>query len=136
MIEPTAEERKALAHGFDALYGLDVLAYDDSEVRAQVVVRDELKQPAGLVHGGVYAAMAESMASFATAVAVMADGNMAMGLSNSTSFLRPVTEGTVHAHAMRVHRGRTTWVWDVRFSDDAERLCALTRMTIAVRPAG
>jgi uncharacterized protein (TIGR00369 family) len=80
--------------------------------------------------------MAESMASFATAVAVMPDGNVAMGLSNSTSFLRPVTEGPVHAHATRMHRGRTTWVWDVRFSDDAERLCALTRMTIAVRPAG
>jgi 1,4-dihydroxy-2-naphthoyl-CoA hydrolase len=134
MIEPSVEERTALARGFDALYGLDVLAYDDSEVRAQVVVRDELKQPAGLVHGGVYAAMAESMASFATAIAVMSEGNIAMGLSNSTSFLRPVTEGTVHAHATRVHRGRTTWVWDVRFSDDAERLCAVTRMTIAVRP--
>ena len=44
-----------------------------------------------------------------------------MGLSNSTSFLRPITEGTVHAHATRLHRGRTTWVWDVRFSDDAGR---------------
>ena len=48
-------------------------------------------------------------------------GNMAMGLSNSTSFLRPVTEGIVHAHATRMHRGRTTWVWDVRFTDDAGR---------------
>jgi 1,4-dihydroxy-2-naphthoyl-CoA hydrolase len=136
MIEPSAEERRVLEHGFDALYGLHVLAYGDSEVRAQVVVRDELKQPAGLVHGGVYAAVAESIASFATAIAVMPDGNMAMGLANSTSFLRPITEGTVHAHATRMHRGRTTWVWDVRFTDDAERLCALTRMTIAVRPAG
>ena len=60
---------------------------------------------------------------------------MAMGLSNNTSFLRPITEGMVHALATRVHRGRTTWVWDVRFSDDADRTCALTRMTIAVRPA-
>ena len=60
---------------------------------------------------------------------------MAMGLSNNTSFLRPVTEGTVHAHGTRLHRGRTTWVWDVRFSDDAGRACAVTRMTIAVRPA-
>ena len=59
---------------------------------------------------------------------------MAMGLSNSTSFLRPITEGTVHARATRLHRGRTTWVWDVRFSDDAGRTCAVTRMTIAVRP--
>jgi 1,4-dihydroxy-2-naphthoyl-CoA hydrolase len=65
---------------------------------------------------------------------VIPEGNLAMGLSNNTSFLRPVTEGTVHAHATRLHRGRTTWVWDVRFTDDAGRTCALTRMTIAVRP--
>lgn len=79
--------------------------------------------------------MAESVASLATALAVLEDGNVAMGLSNSTSFLRPITAGTVHAHATRVHRGRTTWVWDVSFSDDAGHTCAVTRMTIAVRPA-
>ncbi len=78
--------------------------------------------------------MAEAMASLATAVTVLEHGSVAMGLSNSTSFLRPITAGTVHAHATRLHRGRTTWVWDVRFSDDADRLCAVTRMTIAVRP--
>jgi uncharacterized protein (TIGR00369 family) len=74
------------------------------------------------------------MASLATAMAVMAEGNAAMGMSNNTSFLRPITAGVVHALATRLHRGRTTWVWDVQFSDDAGRTCAVTRMTIAVRP--
>ena len=96
-------------------------------------MRDELKQPAGLVHGGVYASIAESMASLATALAVMPDGKTAQGLSNQTCFLRPVTDGTMHAEARRRHRGRTTWVWEVDFTDDAGRLCAVTRMTIAVR---
>jgi 1,4-dihydroxy-2-naphthoyl-CoA hydrolase len=131
----TPEEINAVMRGFDLLYGLELLEVSDTDVRARVEVRDELKQPAGLVHGGVYASMAESMASLATALGVMEGGDMAMGLSNNTSFLRPVTEGTVHAHATRLHRGRTTWVWDVRFSDDADRTCAVTRMTIAVRPA-
>ena len=134
MAKPTAQELAASVQGFDRLYGLELLAYDEQEVTAQVKVRDELKQPAGLVHGGVYASIAESVASMATALAVIPEGSMAMGLSNSTSFLRPMTEGTVHAQATRLHRGRTTWVWDVRFSDDAGRTCALTRMTIAVRP--
>jgi 1,4-dihydroxy-2-naphthoyl-CoA hydrolase len=120
--------------GFDGLYGLELLACSDTEVSARVTVREELKQPAGLIHGGVYASMAEAMASLATALAVREAGDTAMGLSNSTSFLRPITEGVIHARATRVHRGRTTWVWDVRFSDDAERTCAVTRMTIAVRP--
>ena len=135
MAEPTVPELNYAVQGFDRLYGLELLAYDEQEVRAQVAVRDELKQPAGLLHGGVYASIAESMASLATALAVMGEGSMAMGLSNSTSFLRPITEGVVHAHATRLHRGRTTWVWDVRFSDDAGRTCAVTRMTIAVRGA-
>ncbi len=131
----SVEQINAVMRGFDLLYGLEILACSDTEVRARVAVREEVKQPAGLVHGGLYASMAESMTSLATALAVMESGEMAMGLSNSTSFLRPITAGTVHAHATRLHRGRTTWVWDVRVSDDEDRLCALTRMTIAVRPA-
>jgi 1,4-dihydroxy-2-naphthoyl-CoA hydrolase len=134
MAIPTPEKSARELPGFDGLYGLELLDLSDTDVHAQVTVREELKQGMGLVHGGVYAAMAESMASVATVVAVRAQGDIAMGLSNSTSFLRPVTDGIVHAHATRIHRGRTTWVWDVRFSDDADRTCAVTRMTIAVRP--
>ena len=134
MVEPNIEHVAASVRGFDRHYGLQLLACSDSEVAAEVAVREEIKQPMGLVHGGVYASIAESLASLATALAVMPDGNTAMGLSNSTSFLRPITEGTIHAAATRLHRGRTTWVWDVRFSDDQGRTCALTRMTIAVRP--
>lgn len=132
---PGPEQINLAMRGFDQLYGLELVECSDSEVRARVPVRDEIKQGMGLVHGGVYASMAESMASLATALAVIGQGEMAVGLSNNTSFLRPVTEGTVHGHATRLHRGRTTWVWDVRFSDDEGRTCAITRMTIAVRPA-
>jgi 1,4-dihydroxy-2-naphthoyl-CoA hydrolase len=134
MATPTAEQINQAMRGFDRLYGLEMLVCTDTEVQAQVSVRDGLRQPFGLVHGGVYAAMAESMASVATALAVAERGDMAMGQSNATSFLRPITEGVVHAHGMRVHRGATTWVWDVSFSDDAGHTCAVTRMTIAVRP--
>lgn len=130
---PTAQQMNQVLNGFDRLYGLELIEFSDEQVRAQVVVRDELKQPAGLVHGGVYAAIAESIASLATGVSVLEEGALAMGLSNSTSFLRPITEGAVHADARRLHRGRTTWVWDVSFTDDDGRTCAVTRMTIAVR---
>jgi 1,4-dihydroxy-2-naphthoyl-CoA hydrolase len=132
---PSAQQLNEHMVGFDRLYGLELVDIADGEVRARVSLREELKQPMGLLHGGVFASIAESMASLATALGVLERGEAAMGLSNSTSFLRPVTEGSVHAHATRLHRGRTTWVWDVRFSDDAGHLCAVTRMTIAVRPA-
>jgi 1,4-dihydroxy-2-naphthoyl-CoA hydrolase len=119
--------------GFDALYGLQVLEASSSEVRGRVEVRDRLKQPAGLVHGGVYAAISESLASLGTMIGVHDEGKMAVGLSNQTSFLRPITAGTIHAHAVQKHSGRTTWVWEVEIVDDDDRLCVLTRMTIAVR---
>ena len=121
--------------GFDGLYGLEILSATDEEIRGQVAVRDELRQPAGLVHGGVFAAIAESMASMATWWGVQAEGATAQGLSNQTSFLRPILHGTIHATARRRPRGRTTWVWEVEISDDEGRLCALVRMTIAVREA-
>ncbi len=129
-----AEQIMREPRGYDRLLGVQLLALSDSEARAQIAVRDELRQGMGLVHGGVYASIAESITSIATALAVGERGEQAVGLSNNTSFLRPITEGVIQAHASCVHRGRTTWVWDVRFSDDADRTCALTRMTIAVRP--
>lgn len=132
-IPPAAAINEVLL-GFDRHYGLELLEFGESEVRAQVAVGEHHKQPAGLVHGGLYASVAESIASLATGMTVLDEGNVAMGLSNSTSFLRPISEGTIHARAVRVHRGRTTWLWDVTFTDDRDRVCALTRMTIAVRP--
>ena len=126
----------ALPHGFDRLYGLELIELGDGVAKGRVVVRDELKQPMGLVHGGVYAAIAESLASIGTAVAVARDNKMAMGLSNQTSFLRPITEGTIEAVATARHQGRTTWIWEVEMSDGEGRLCVLTRMTIAVRELG
>lgn len=119
---------------FDALYGLEVLEAGPERASAQVAVRDAVKQPMGLVHGGLYASIAESLTSVATAVSVYEDGNYAVGMSNETKFLRPITEGTVHATAVRRHGGRTTWIWDVDFTDDEGRVCAVSRMTIAVRP--
>jgi 1,4-dihydroxy-2-naphthoyl-CoA hydrolase len=119
--------------GFDRLYGLRIESLTDAEVRASVAVRDELKQPLGLVHGGVFASIAEAIASLGTWEGAAGDGRVVQGLSNQTSFLRPILAGTIHAVARRRHRGRTTWVWEVDITDDAERLCALVRMTIAVR---
>ena len=121
--------------GFNALIGMEGLAQgDDGAVTATVPVRPELLQPFGLVHGGVFASIAETLASFGTFVGVQEQGMAAMGLSNYTSFLRPILSGTIHASARPFHRGRTTGLWDVDITDDAGRLCATTRMTIAVRP--
>ncbi len=135
----TGAELSTEAGGFDAFYGLEIVELRLETARADLLVRAEHRQPWGVVHGGVYASMAEGLTSLATAAAVGPQGSVASGMSNQTSFLRPVTEGTLRASAVRKHAGRTTWVWDVEISDDQGRLCAISRMTIAVReprPAG
>jgi 1,4-dihydroxy-2-naphthoyl-CoA hydrolase len=123
----------AALQGFDGLYGLEILDLAADAASARLVVRDDHKQPWGIVHGGIYASIAESITSWATAVVVVPEGKVASGMSNQTSFLRPVSGGTIHAAATRKHAGRTTWVWEVEMSDDQGRLCALSRMTIAIR---
>ena len=111
---------------FDALYGIEIESATGEQARGRVPVADGVRQPAGLVHGGVYASMAESLAVAGTQAAT---GRAAVGHSSQTSFLRPITEGTVHASGRPRHRGRSTWVWEFDVTDDAGRLCALVRVT-------
>jgi 1,4-dihydroxy-2-naphthoyl-CoA hydrolase len=120
--------------GPGTLIGLEYLETDGEAVRARVAVTDDVRQPFGLVHGGVYSLIAESVCSATTGRAVADQGLVAMGQSNGATLLRPVTSGHVNAVARTRHRGRTTWIWDVEFTDDDGNLCALVRMTIAVRP--
>ncbi len=119
--------------GFDGHYGLQITELGAERAVGSVAVAEHHKQPAGLVHGGVLASIAESLASLGTASAVWQQGKVVTGMSNQSSFLRPIVSGTIHARALSRHRGRTTWIWDVEITDDDDRLCALTRMTIAVR---
>jgi uncharacterized protein (TIGR00369 family) len=105
------------------LIDIELLERTEEEVRARVPVSDALKQPLGLVHGGVYATIADILTA-----------QTGHAVSNQTSFLRPITAGTIHAHARRRHSGRTTQVWEVDITDDQGRLCALVRTTIYPAP--
>jgi uncharacterized protein (TIGR00369 family) len=105
---------------------VEIVSRADDEVRARVPVTDALKQPLGLVHGGVFASLADALTT--------SEGTRA--ISNQSSFLRPITAGAVHAVARRRHHGRTTAVWEVDIRDDEGRLCALVRVTVAQTRAG
>jgi 1,4-dihydroxy-2-naphthoyl-CoA hydrolase len=129
-----ADNPHGLISHFDALLGTEWLDDDPGHARVRVDMRDELRQPVGLLHGGVMSSLVESVCSRATALAVMADGMMAMGQSIGVNFIRPITEGYAEVHARARHRGRTTWVWDAEVKDAEGKVCALAQMTIAVRP--
>ena len=120
--------------GFAELVGIEWLDDDPDHARARVEVRGELLQPFGLMHGGVFATLVESVCSRATALVVFENGMAAMGQSINLNFLRPVLEGAAEVRARTRHRGSTTWVWEAEVVDSEERTCALAQMTIAVRP--
>jgi 1,4-dihydroxy-2-naphthoyl-CoA hydrolase len=120
--------------GFDGFYGLQLTRADGEGVDGHVTIAPQHLQPFGIVHGGVYASMAEAMASMGTYVGV-GDGKFVAGMSNHTTFLRPAREGTIHAEARPLHTGRTTWIWDVTVRGDDGRPVASSRVTIAVRDA-
>jgi len=99
-------------------------------VMIRVEVGPHLKQPFGIVHGGVYCSLVESSASMGAA-AWYADRGIVVGMSNQTDFLRPVREGAITATATPVHRGRTTQLWEVQIRDGADQLVARGQVRIA-----
>jgi uncharacterized protein (TIGR00369 family) len=120
--------------GFAELVGSEWLDDDPDHSLARVEVRDELLQPFGLMHGGVFSTLVESVCSRATALVVFGEGMAAMGQTINVNFMRPILEGFAEVRARARHRGRTTWVWDAEVVDSEGRTCALAQMTIAVRP--
>ncbi len=77
---------------------------------------EQLHQPSGIVHGGVWCAVVESMASVCAAMAVLPRGLVCVGAHNATDFLRPHREGRVDGVATPIHVGRTQQLWQVELS--------------------
>jgi uncharacterized protein (TIGR00369 family) len=129
-----ADPQRATSN-FDAYVGTEWVSLDPADARCRVGIRDDLRQPYGILHGGVYSTLIESLCSYVTAASVYEEGKIAMGQSIEVSFLRPVAEGHVEVRAVARHRGRTSWVWQAEVLDAQERLCGIAKMTLAVRPA-
>jgi 1,4-dihydroxy-2-naphthoyl-CoA hydrolase len=122
---------------FDAVYGLEVMGADvdgEGTVRGRVEAGEHLLAAHGAVHGGVFAAAAEALASRGTALAVIPRGFAAMGQGNDTTVLAPVTGGAIEFEARVRTRAEDAWLWTVDARDEAGALVAFSRITVAVRP--
>lgn len=110
---------------FDEQLGLTFTEITPDRTLAHIDVQPKLLQPMGIVHGGVYCAMVESMASVAayTWLSVNGGGSV-VGVNNNTDFLRAISTGTVYGVATPVHRGRRQQLWLVTITDSDERLVA------------
>ncbi|WP_099020738.1 PaaI family thioesterase [Mycolicibacterium palauense] len=120
---------QGLPEGFDSPFdnrlGLVFTELGPDGVRAQLEVTPELQQPMGIVHGGVYCSVIESMASTAAYLWLSEHGGgNVVGVNNNTDFLRAISAGTVSGVAEPVHRGRRQQLWLVTLRDDRDRVVA------------
>jgi 1,4-dihydroxy-2-naphthoyl-CoA hydrolase len=122
--------------GLDEAFGLTFTKASYDEIEAELEVKPILLQPYGLVHGGVHCAVIETLASTGAVVNVMPLGQHAVGLENTTSFLRAVRSGRLRGRAVPVVRGRRTHVWEVTMRDDDDRLVAKGRVRMLILEKG
>ncbi len=110
---------------FDNELGLVFTELTPDVARAQLEVQPKLLQPMGIVHGGVYCSMIESMASLAAWSWINANGGGGVvGVNNNTDFLRAIGSGTVYGTATPLHRGRRQQLWLVTITDADDRVVA------------
>jgi uncharacterized protein (TIGR00369 family) len=116
--------------GFATTIGLELQEASGDRVTGRLEVQPHLHQPYGIVHGGVWCAVVETLASVGAALWFAERGSV-VGVSNHTNFLRAVREGVVRAEALPIQRGRTQQLWEVTVRDDADRLVASGQVRLA-----
>jgi uncharacterized protein (TIGR00369 family) len=141
MVEPTTEDfaaviQAASGEGWSKAMGLELVKATRDEVVARMVIQACHLQAYGIVHGGVYAGIIETLASIGAAIPAMSEGKSVVGLENHTSFLRATREGTLHAVATPLSRGRRSPVWECAIRDDRQRLVATGRVRLLVLDPG
>ncbi len=127
-------DREALLskpRGLDVTLGISYEKLDPDEVVATMPVTAGHRQPVGYLHGGASVALAESVASIGGTLRCP-EGKATFGMEINANHVRPMREGILRAVGHPVFTGRSTQVWEVRLSDERERLICISRCTLAV----
>jgi uncharacterized protein (TIGR00369 family) len=126
----TLVERLNSHAGWVKEMGIVIRAASPDEVTGEWEVGEKHHQPYGIVHGGVHCGVIETLASIGAALVAQPRGQRVVGLENSTTFIRAVRSGKLHAVARPVTRGRSSQVWEVWIRDEKERLVAQGRVRL------
>jgi uncharacterized protein (TIGR00369 family) len=116
--------------GWTKEMGIVILTATPDEVTCAFEVREKHHQGFGIIHGGVHAGVVETLASIGAALVAKPRGQRVVGVENSTSFIRAVRSGRLHANARPVTRGRLSQVWEVWIRDEKEQLAAQGRVRL------
>lgn len=119
----------------DDAMGLVVDLLSPERVEGHLEAGPQHHQPYGIVHGGVYCSMVETLASIAAATRVLVDGKVCVGVSNTTDFLRPTREGRLTGVATPLHVGRLQHLWEVEITRDDDKVAARGQVRLQVLDA-
>ncbi len=112
--------------------GIDVTHIEEGKIIATMPVDERTRQPFGILHGGASVALAETVASLGAYELVNKEEEAVAGLEINANHVRSIREGVVTAVGTVLHKGKTTQVWDIKITDDQERLICVSRCTMAV----
>ncbi|MFM7203097.1 MAG: PaaI family thioesterase [Myxococcota bacterium] len=127
---------EAINDGWVKAMNVEFTSASPQEVVAELSVGPQHKQPLGLVHGGVYAGIIETVASVGASIHVFDRGCFAVGLENHTSFLHATREGHLRAVGRPLQTGRQSHVWEVNVYDDSSRIAATGRVRLMIIESG
>ena len=116
--------------------GIVITAAGDDWLRGTMPVDARTRQPYGLLHGGASVVLAETLGSVAGGLCVDPATQAVVGLEINANHLRAAREGVVTGTARAIHVGRSTQVWEIRIENEAGKLVCISRLTLAVIPAG
>ena len=122
--------------GFNNALGLRFTKAQPGEYVAELEIAERHLQPYGLVHGGVYAGMIETLCSTGAALTVWGESKSTVGLENNTSFLKAVRNGRLRCTARPLTLGKRSHVWQADIQDDQDRLVASGRVRLMVLEPG
>ncbi|GIN62043.1 esterase [Robertmurraya siralis] len=120
--------KKTLIHAL----GIEVIKVERGLVVATMPVDERTHQPWGLLHGGASVALAETVASVGAFELVDKSSEVVVGLEINANHVRGKKDGIVTATGTVLHQGKTTMVWDIKITDEEERLICVSRCTMAV----
>ena len=112
--------------------GIEVVEAGEDYLTARMPVDQRTRQPAGVLHGGASVVLAETLASWAATFCVDKSKHHCVGIEINANHVRPVSEGIVTGTARPVHLGKSTQIWEVRITDQRDKLVCVSRVTMAV----
>ena len=122
--------------GWSKANGVRFVSASGDEVTVEMDIGPQHRQPYGIVHGGVYAGLVETVASVGAALAAMDRGQYVVGLENHTSFLHAARSGRIRATATPLTRGRRTHVWEAKVVDEDGKVLATGRVRLLALDQG